>query len=418
MATNYPGGLDSFSNPGSNDPLNSPSHSAAHTNVYDALEAIEAELGTNPSGSDATVAARLSAIEAGTNLASPLYGTSGVNAAKWRTALRRVRRGGNARIVCVGTSNTFGWGPTDPATMNYPALLAGNLENLLGVRVGWGLEPFNRFTVPGVDPGVVHERPWFTKGNWNIAASAYWADTGGAEGEPGQGAGPTLTLDVKDGFSFLYVDRTAGRTFKYRVDGGTATTVTTTGTNEVREQIVTVGTAGTHTLEFLDPTVGTAIILAAGEHVANGITVCNWGAPGLATASLVKDAGQWWAGMNALDAASPDLVIIEAGANDSNVSQFQTDLDTLVSFIQSNTSASVIVCESYGSNSETFAPAARSVAETRGVDSLSWLDILQGDRDPWRASVSDPDHFSQDGFEVIAAGVTQAVLGAHPRLRF
>ena len=52
------------------------------------------------------------------------------------------------------------------------------------------------------------------------------------------------------------------------------------------------------------------------------------------------------------------------------------------------------------------------------MDSLSWLDILQGDRDPWRASLSDPDHFSQDGFEVIAAGVTQAVLGVHPRLRF
>jgi len=70
VATNYPGALDSLTNPGAGDALNSPSHSAQHTNANDAIEAVETELGVNPSGSDATVAARLSAIEAGTNLAT------------------------------------------------------------------------------------------------------------------------------------------------------------------------------------------------------------------------------------------------------------------------------------------------------------------------------------------------------------
>ncbi len=70
MATNYPGSIDSLTNPSAGDALTSPSHSAQHANANDAIEAIETELGVNPSGSDATVAARLTAIEAGTNLAT------------------------------------------------------------------------------------------------------------------------------------------------------------------------------------------------------------------------------------------------------------------------------------------------------------------------------------------------------------
>jgi hypothetical protein len=70
VATNYPGSIDSLTNPSAGDALTSPSHSAQHANANDAIEAIETELGVNPSGSDATVAARLTAIEAGTNLAT------------------------------------------------------------------------------------------------------------------------------------------------------------------------------------------------------------------------------------------------------------------------------------------------------------------------------------------------------------
>lgn len=66
MATSYPGGLDSFTNPSGTDPLNTAGaklHSTQHANANDAIEAIEAELGTNPSGSESTVADRLTTIE-------------------------------------------------------------------------------------------------------------------------------------------------------------------------------------------------------------------------------------------------------------------------------------------------------------------------------------------------------------------
>ena len=64
MATNYPGAIDSLTNPSAGDALTSPSHSAQHANANDAIKAIETELGTDPSGASATVKARFEAIEA------------------------------------------------------------------------------------------------------------------------------------------------------------------------------------------------------------------------------------------------------------------------------------------------------------------------------------------------------------------
>lgn len=65
MTTSYPGAYDAFAAPGAN-LSDTPNHDDMHIDVQDAVEAIEAELGLNPSGSAATVAARLNAIDATT----------------------------------------------------------------------------------------------------------------------------------------------------------------------------------------------------------------------------------------------------------------------------------------------------------------------------------------------------------------
>lgn len=49
MATNFPTSLDSLTNPLSTDPLDNPSHSDQHSNVNDAVEALEAKVGVNGS---------------------------------------------------------------------------------------------------------------------------------------------------------------------------------------------------------------------------------------------------------------------------------------------------------------------------------------------------------------------------------
>ena len=70
MATNYPGAIDNYTNPSSSEPMNAPSHAGQHANANDAVEAIETELGTDPSGSAATVKARLDGIEDGSRIGS------------------------------------------------------------------------------------------------------------------------------------------------------------------------------------------------------------------------------------------------------------------------------------------------------------------------------------------------------------
>lgn len=49
MATNFPGSLDTLTNPLSTDSLNSPSHSTQHANVNDAVEALQAKVGVDNS---------------------------------------------------------------------------------------------------------------------------------------------------------------------------------------------------------------------------------------------------------------------------------------------------------------------------------------------------------------------------------
>ena len=70
MTTNYPGAVDSLTNPAAGDALNSPSHAAQHANANDAIEAVQTE---------ATVAARLDKIEDGTRLGTNRISTFALN---------------------------------------------------------------------------------------------------------------------------------------------------------------------------------------------------------------------------------------------------------------------------------------------------------------------------------------------------
>jgi hypothetical protein len=65
MATVYPGAIDNFTNPTSSDTLNSVTvpHATQHSDLNDAVEAIEAALGTNPEGGAADVSARIGDLE-------------------------------------------------------------------------------------------------------------------------------------------------------------------------------------------------------------------------------------------------------------------------------------------------------------------------------------------------------------------
>lgn len=76
MPTDYPGSLDSFTNPTDADTLDDPPHHLQHTDINDAMEAVQGELGLNPRGAFATVRARLDAIDARLSLLDVVYFTS------------------------------------------------------------------------------------------------------------------------------------------------------------------------------------------------------------------------------------------------------------------------------------------------------------------------------------------------------
>lgn len=75
MTTSYPAALDSFTNPTATDELDDEigtrTHSEFHADTNDAIEAIQAELGTDPKGAAASVKARIAATETVANAALP-----------------------------------------------------------------------------------------------------------------------------------------------------------------------------------------------------------------------------------------------------------------------------------------------------------------------------------------------------------
>jgi hypothetical protein len=68
MATSFPTGLDSFTNPSSGQFLNSPSHSQQHDNINDAMAAVQAKMGINGSGVTTSFTYKLGGVT-GTDLA-------------------------------------------------------------------------------------------------------------------------------------------------------------------------------------------------------------------------------------------------------------------------------------------------------------------------------------------------------------
>lgn len=64
MPSSYPGALDTFPTNRADATATATNHKNDHNDAFDAINKIEAELGIDPAGSEATVAARLAALEA------------------------------------------------------------------------------------------------------------------------------------------------------------------------------------------------------------------------------------------------------------------------------------------------------------------------------------------------------------------
>lgn len=80
MAIQYPSALDNLINPTASDTLNSNTvpHHQQHSNLNDAVEAIQTVVGINPAGLHLTVKDRIFAVEANVSIQSVLNGLTDV----------------------------------------------------------------------------------------------------------------------------------------------------------------------------------------------------------------------------------------------------------------------------------------------------------------------------------------------------
>ena len=79
MATNFPTSLDTFTNPNSGNTLDSPSHSVQHSDINDAVEAIEAKLGVGSSTAGSATAGYALVNTSGGTTAYSLLGVAGLS---------------------------------------------------------------------------------------------------------------------------------------------------------------------------------------------------------------------------------------------------------------------------------------------------------------------------------------------------
>ena len=126
MASNYPGSLDSFdtiaSDKKTSDSVGGRTHRQMHNDLGDAIEAVQAELGTDPAGDYATVKARLAANPfVGSGTGSPEGAVTGSPGQQWlQTNATTDVKGWILWRKASGTGNT-GWvvGPeADTGTRN------------------------------------------------------------------------------------------------------------------------------------------------------------------------------------------------------------------------------------------------------------------------------------------------------------
>jgi hypothetical protein len=105
MAINFPTSLDNFTNPTSANTLDSPSHSVQHSDINDAVEAIEAKIGVGSSTAGSATAGYALVNTSGGTTAYSLLGVSGLSSgtAPIDTFLRADGAGG-AAFASVSTA--------------------------------------------------------------------------------------------------------------------------------------------------------------------------------------------------------------------------------------------------------------------------------------------------------------------------
>jgi len=242
VASNYPGSLDSFdtiaSDKKTSDSVGGRTHRQMHNDLGDAIESVQTELGTTPSGSYDTVKARFEAIEGSTLPQVDAKGDLIVGTAD--NTYDNLGVGTNDTVLLAASGETKGvkWAQVPTAAIQdgavTPAKLAtsGRFTFPTGAANGYGFTSgASHLSGTGSPEGVVTAAPgstWLqTDATTDVKGWIRWVKATGT-GNTGWVAGPEAdtgwrSLTLENGWTGTVLVRRHGSTVWLVVDGATAT---------------------------------------------------------------------------------------------------------------------------------------------------------------------------------------------------
>lgn len=151
MATGYPAAIDNFQDPTAGDNLNTAGviHATLHTNVNDAVNAIETELGTNPKGAAASVKARLDAIDTALTARSLAADEGAANGIATLDAGSQLVQNVDAGKMTTGILNVARVPNLDAAKITTGAFAVARIPSLDTAKITTGV--FTAAQIPNLD---------------------------------------------------------------------------------------------------------------------------------------------------------------------------------------------------------------------------------------------------------------------------
>lgn len=290
-----------------------------------------------------------------------IYNATGSSLRAWRAALAGTDEsaGGNAdpnyraaRLLMVGDSNTQGAGINNWAR-SYPM----RLRKLIAAKypdAGSGiihLLPAEQFQTNGSN--AVDNRINFI-GTWSSDSRGAF----GAGARRANGAGNTMVYtDTMTSFVLYYITGTDGGTFSVSVDGGTAVTVNSNGSDGLAQYAVTGLALGTHVVTVTAPTADNAIlhgIEGRNDRIPTnnkGIRVTKAGLTGATVQTLLQSGSTTGSSSLAtiFDTCRPDLTILGMEENDYlnshiPVATYKSRMSTVIDYAKTYGSVLLVAC--------------------------------------------------------------------------
>jgi lysophospholipase L1-like esterase len=234
--------------------------------------------------------------------------------------------GGFATIVCIGDSETAG---RPNALTSWPFWLRTYLHTLgypIGGTGAWGIDLLGS--------GPIDAR-WTLAGGFALSGSPFWMKS------TTKGATATFVSDFPGTTVDVWTFGNSGP-FTVKVDSGTETTFTPSGTNGKVERFSVAGlTNAIHTVVVKTTTANSTYVFSVNVYVPEtGVQVANFGASGTTTDFWVQPKSEAFTAASQVQNIypAPDIVIMSLGVNDFNeevpLAHYKSNLESLVTTYQ------------------------------------------------------------------------------------